>query len=68
MLCLFAQRKMLQFVSSRWRADPVTFFDKSKLHSMQIYFIANEKLLASAGIEPGFPQEKNYQLKALPLS
>ena len=46
MLCLFPQRQ-LEFVSSRWRTDPVTFFEESKSRMMQIYFITHEKFLVS---------------------
>ena len=31
------RERYLQFVSSRWRADLVTFFEESKLRIMQIY-------------------------------
>ena len=46
----------------------VTFFEESKSRIMPIYFFPQEKLLASAVIEPEHPLETIYEANALPLS
>ena len=49
-------------------ANPVAFFEESKSRIMLIYFSPHEKLLVSAGIEPGSSLETIFEANALPLS